>query len=253
MEPSLIALLEEARAERLADELKEKWRSRHKSVCKLIDKRLNALSLDTARPPATHVAMQAPVQALLLDTPIDEEITDDMLDRPLEDLPAIIELWLVTAKTELVGLLQNSDHYKDDAALADLELATVAFMCKACYFDRVLFYPEVLYHQCCTSNRSHWIDRLIPEKADTTHGFVELMGHGFWSAKCLRVRWTGEAKLIVKACGLDPEVTTAKDMHRLDPLLEHWVLEDLAEDNVSQRRSVFTWRHAMKVIFCSSS
>lgn len=252
MKDKLIASVEERRVLRLEYELKKKWQYRHCMALEWIGNYLTTLPLDTVHPPISNIVAYPSFRTVLLDTPIDEGISEEMLHKPLvEHLSTITSKWLESAKEELLQLIRP---YKpnQNLTLKELELANLAFTCSSC--GDPIRYPHILFHSCLSK-----VDRWRgPARADA--GTIEeFNGANYirpWSCEDIKEVRFMDASFIL-ACGLDPETTTQKMMDDLAPLLEQ-PQEDLAknqtryigyrEEDRVPRRIVYSWRQALDVI-----
>ena len=250
MKPSLVEALQEKRSLRLAHELKIKWTARHTTVHRMIEERIRGLPVDVLPPPIGNIVAHPSMEAVLLDTPVDEVITDDMLDKPFEILSEIETAWRNDATEQLLTQLKTLRQV-DNLTVDDLNLAAITFRCGDCY--KWLTYPHILFHLCCSV--SH---RSVPtEDWATLEYFVSVTHQRPWKSTIvlLDLEMAGN---IIRACGLNPETTTYQEMDELNPMLEQPEFDAANNEREAQKiwhkdegrkpkRIVQGWRQAVEV------
>ncbi|KAJ7596354.1 hypothetical protein C8J56DRAFT_917247 [Mycena floridula] len=150
-----------------------------------------------------------------------------LLGDPLSDcekqLPPLLPDLLVSWRKSIVDGLGALTSAQEFSPKAQVELATTAFVCNGCIGAptndgnqpwKVLFYPNVVSHECNTIVRSRYID---PD--DVTDPDKELD----WRPSAQRKPWSSSdlvfnhavfeaTKDVVIAGGLDPEIASIEDM-----------------------------------------
>ena len=111
-------------------------------------------------------------------------------------------------------------------------------------YSEPLFYPKVIGHHCLTSTDDNPWNITDPSIAFNSG----VWGRRQWIDSSLAVDESGEMRMadIIKTCGLDPTVTTVRDMDELDPWLGCSVCAkwgDIAVPNAEVK--VFGWRAAV--------
>jgi len=245
MEKGINSLMEDLRSERLEKTRKNKLLKRCSTVLKLLNARIDALPRDILPPPVGNIIAFAAFQEVILKTPIDEQIGDEMLDRPFEGIRELAIQWRNDADRDLLEVMRKYN-FKDDVTPNDLHLAGLLFFCSKC--SSSLMYPLVLLHTCCYWKHQYtYTNGPSPGTADE----FSFMANRFpWSSEVLSIGTLENVADIIRVCGLDPSTATANMMDELDPFME-----ELAEDNHSEeqnqdpnpRRTVYhNWRNAMK-------
>jgi len=255
MKPKLVSLLEDKRALRLQQELRSKWIRRHMTVCEMIQERKNTLPTDVLPPPDGNIVVHPSMRAVLLDTPIDEPITDEMLNEPFEAISEIEASRQAAAKEELLAQLKALKQ-SDMLTTADLDLAALLFKCGTC--SKWITYPHILFHSCCSTDRQAFTTK----EYGTLQCFIEVTDQRPWTntVKEVGLQLIGD---IVRACGLNPDVATQQEMDELDPMLEQPEvnrLDDiriasckwLSEEDRKRKRVAYGWRQAVQVCCCGS-
>ncbi|KAF9025384.1 hypothetical protein BDP27DRAFT_1543497 [Rhodocollybia butyracea] len=160
--------------------------------------------------------MYKPLENMIWDTPLDENLDDEQLQSKLSDefLPAIIAKWRPAKVREALKIVQKS---QPGASASDLKLATSSFRCTKCE-DR-LFYSEVFHHTCRGQNKSR--NRLSDEQLSIQVSY-HYWGRGCWEPQGISfdTAWLDITKTIIKACGLDPRTATFQDLYDANPLIE---------------------------------
>ncbi|KDQ62076.1 hypothetical protein JAAARDRAFT_170240 [Jaapia argillacea MUCL 33604] len=161
----------------------------------------------------------------IIELPSDVDVTFDDFMPIFEQLPELETQWRQGIERRLVRLVKGapSDNDTDGPDTACLDLATTWFDCHICH--DIISYPRVLFHKCMTA-----IDRRHPKcDVDSPHSpeciiFCrqrETLGGEPWDVDGTKLTYHQEASnltrdFILDVCGMDPEVTTLKDMDALD-------------------------------------
>ncbi|KIK59089.1 hypothetical protein GYMLUDRAFT_44820 [Collybiopsis luxurians FD-317 M1] len=149
-------------------------------------------------------------EGLVWDTPVDEEITSDLMkSKLLEHLPRIIDQWKPKKLQELVEIMQKTH---PEATISGLQLATTVFECSKCC-NLPLVYPQMFYHHCCFEN---------PDANSIRIKLLDYSSTGPWTSRYLTLseKYPTRVKTVIEACSLDPMTTTVQDLWDANPLIE---------------------------------
>lgn len=226
------------KAARLAKERDAVLRKRYALLIDAYRDYISTQAIDTVFPPVVDIAITKVFQSLIVDTPENEILTEeDFVRVVVAQLPIIMQDWRKAKDDELVEILKK---HVPDATVSHLHLATTVFKCDAIGFystccNEPLTYPRVFAHRCTSS-----YDVSTPSVGESlamtwcdTPGVppVDKSLLPFWYLHAVPWNMGGDrisfsevgsrnAKAAVKACGLNPDVTTVEDMNSLDPMLE---------------------------------
>ena len=182
---------------------------------KFYKKYIRGLPADALIPNIADVALSPPVHAILTNERTDFIVTRQTFEGI--NLPSIFSDWKIRLDDELIRMVQGklSKPFTKDQLL----LATTVFYCDACHI--VLFYPQVLVHQCSSP------DGIIP--AWNSSGNIKFDRDGHQAAID-----------IIHILGLDPMAVTAEDMTVRNSELQ-------CLDCMTYRRGSMTmiWSHAV--------
>ncbi|KAK0433550.1 hypothetical protein EV421DRAFT_1428233 [Armillaria borealis] len=160
-------------------------------------------------PRQADVLLSEPFSVVILNTPLLDAVTEEILKEPFVHFKEIAARWREEKNCELQGVMKKSGFEPK------LNLATTLFHCESCASR--LAYPDVLRHFCCTQLR--YISDLDLKK--NRYKALWNMPCHTWYADKLRFDQVGfdNATAVVKLCGLDPETATAQDMDDMNPRL----------------------------------
>ncbi|SJL13372.1 uncharacterized protein ARMOST_16814 [Armillaria ostoyae] len=179
-------------------------------------------------PRQADVLLSEPFSVVILNTPLLDAVTEEILKEPFVHFKEIAARWREEKNCELQGVMKKSGFE------SKLNLATTLFHCESCASR--LAYPDVLRHFCCTQLR--YISDLDLKK--NRYKALWNMPCHTWYADKLRFDQVGfdKATAVVKLCGLDPETATAQDMDDMNPRLT------CLQCSSTNRRCIISWRAA---------
>ncbi|KAF7374998.1 hypothetical protein MSAN_00385900 [Mycena sanguinolenta] len=212
IEAPLVEFLTDLKEKRLVAARAKLIRERRLFAAQVYDKFREALPPDAPYPPKVEVLLTEPFRAVIEDTPDgpDQKLTEESFAAAILSLPEFIADWVQRKETELVEIMQK-DH--PGSVAVDLHLATTFFACST-YDPEPLRFPTILVHRSTTVIRdSEWdfdsLQRTLREEAWNADGNVRLHQQA-----------QRNARLVVEACGLDPDVATSTEMDEINPALE---------------------------------
>ncbi|KAJ3763100.1 hypothetical protein EV360DRAFT_78690 [Lentinula raphanica] len=212
----LVNFLSRCRDVRRAHERETVLTSRIARTKKIYDAILLKSDLREPFPTIGDILCHRVFQALIWETPEEEDLTEDFLhSKLLEHLPEITKEWRVIADQKLLEILQKS---RPTAAISELHLVTTTFRCNKCY-QYPLYYPQLFDHYCATAPS-------FPDNVQRPPITVRCSGP--WSHLsfefCDRDSFSGRnlslATKVVEACSLDPSTATYQDVYDVNPLFE---------------------------------
>ncbi|KAJ7352402.1 hypothetical protein DFH08DRAFT_934809 [Mycena albidolilacea] len=168
---------------------------------------------DAVYPPTIDVLLTEQFRAIIEDTPVhpQEKLTEESFAVALLSLPELSAAWRRRKDAELVEIMKKS---KPDAVEADLHLASTFFACSAGPNPGPIGYPRILVHAPATNFRyGVWDHGSLQStlKLEAWNGGGHIIFHE--QAK-------HNARSVLEACGLDPDVTTRTKMDELNPALQ---------------------------------
>ncbi|KAK7033086.1 hypothetical protein R3P38DRAFT_2920621 [Favolaschia claudopus] len=159
-------------------------------------------------PPKVDVLSTEPFRSVIEDTPVhpEEKITEESFNVALVSVPQFAAAWRQRKDEELVLIMQKiRPHFNAD----HLRLATTFFTCGS----DLVSYPRILVHDAATRYR---YSADYPSLQATLQSEI-------WNAGD-RVKYLERVELnaqsVVRACGLDPDVTTRCEMDEINPAFE---------------------------------
>ncbi|KAI0734945.1 hypothetical protein C8Q72DRAFT_805643 [Fomitopsis betulina] len=238
MEADMVACMEKAREQRLAQERLQQLHAR------LATFKPTMVAL-AEHPEAKRLAMHygdivsLPEVRELMDVPLgsDAVLGPSSFDELRERFGEVVERWHVRVCNELRAYFFGSNGLGVDEKLDPLDLATSRFYCKKCDWSSGLrppmWYPDVLLHQCCQVPLGTGGDEYYACSA-------MILRQWFPSRVCRRgpshalklYKPTALSCKLIEMCGKDPSTATAKEMNELDV---RFVLDE----------KVMTWSNAM--------
>ncbi|KAJ7756437.1 hypothetical protein DFH07DRAFT_959085 [Mycena maculata] len=208
----LIEFLTEKKKERLELQHHRTMRERHLLAGSAYGNWLKTFPPDAIFPPKIEVVTAEPFRAIIEITPIEEKLTEQSFAGALSQVPAFSDDWKRRKDEELLEIMEE---HVPNSVEADLHLATTFFMCSGS--PEPVGYPRILVHSRASSYKYN--DR--PGGIDPT---IKLYFHeDCWNADRLIGFNTAafrNARAVIEACGLDPDVTTAAEMDEIDPAIE---------------------------------
>ena len=195
-------------------------------------------------PGIADVCEMKEIKSIIEDTPMEVEVTKDSFTEAVEEMPRLCDEWRISRSRDLIIMMQvgTEESIKTetvpevDIDLSSLELATTWFHCWNC--TEPIGYPRVLVHGHATSFR-------YGSRIEASVDHFQNLGCEVWNHRGDRVWFYTQAhaaaRPIIAACGLDPDVATAREMDELEPMIEC-----LTCYNIEIRYNLDTGRHAMR-------
>ncbi|KAJ6513362.1 hypothetical protein C8R45DRAFT_344717 [Mycena sanguinolenta] len=229
IEAPLVELLTDLKAKRLVAARSRIMRERRLLAAHVYNKFREALPPDVVYPAKIDVLQTEPFRVVIEDTPVDPEVedilTEDSFAAAISTLPDFSADWRQLKEEELIKIMQK---IRPDSVEADLHLATTFFTCSPT--NPVMPHLNVKNH----------VPRALPALSSSTilvHLSATAMRYGLWDPDSLertlsqeawnaagRVRLHDQAqrnaRFVVEACGLDPDITTSTEMDEINPALE---------------------------------
>jgi hypothetical protein len=211
--------MEDMHSERLRKERKRLLRQRKRAAIEFFKVfKKSKLHEGQFMPEGLDFCDSRPVKKILCQ-PSEVDVDVSSFDILLPQLPTILARWRADLCESLLSVLKNEMVPEPSLSAAQrLGLATTIFQCNKCsgYTPSLLFYPQVLDHQCftptyCAAELEHSIELDL----DTDDEFTI---RGRWSDHHLAMAPTHRkiAQRFVALAGLDPSIATVDDMDQLD-------------------------------------
>ncbi|KAJ7170688.1 hypothetical protein C8R43DRAFT_60482 [Mycena crocata] len=221
IESPLVEFLTDLKKARLEIEHSKILRERRNLAARVYRAFRDTFPPDTVFPPDVDVIRTEPFRVVIEETSIhpEEKVTDESFTAAIASVPQTSVEWKERKDQELVQIMRQS---VPAAVETDLNLATTFFMCSTSNgwgAGEAIGYPRILVHSATTS----WGYRETYEPAGADHDLKTCLGANSWNAagnirfheKAYRI-----AKFVVKACALDPDVTTRAEMDEINPVME---------------------------------
>ena len=185
----------------------------------------------------------------VLGLPADVVLDESHFEEVVSHLPRIFEAWRSRKLAELKEVLEK------EVPDASLDLAIAVFDCPQCLgmvarpSTSLEYYPDVLMHQCTTVGEyapGYHANDDVTVRLALYAGLYAKYGRHAWRTANLFVspKNVGAVKHVVCAAGLDPMVTTVKEMDRGDL---YFVCETCPPVNLEVE--VFGWQAAVCLLF----
>ncbi|KAJ7650256.1 hypothetical protein FB45DRAFT_887444 [Roridomyces roridus] len=235
----LIEFLTQKKTSRLEQEKRNIIQKRRHLAVKAYSDFVASLPFGSITPPKYEVLCTEPFRELIEDTSIHphEEITLESFAEAISELPEFCTDWRESKDEELVDILKE---FKPKATEETLSLATTFFRIDGDprQEQEPIGYPRILVHRAAIPYHSNLFPTIgeMPSLASTIHG-------GAWNAnKMIRpdLKASPNVRAVVRACNLDPKVTTVDEMDELNPVMECVTCASTAG------RLVMRWIHAAK-------
>jgi len=238
MKDNLFFVMDSGRTKRFTSQLNKMWTRRHKLFSDLVQDKIDQFSEGTIMPPVADFAQAPTFRDVLLHTPIEVEITTEMLQNAFSYMPKITQEWRQRVESELFKLANSValGAIRQD----DMDIATLTFECGLCS-DRIR-YPRILFHACTTS--CHDFLYYKEHAVGTLEQFYRDIYQQPWNSKHIIMGPNEHEKRkdIVMACGLNPETTTTRTMDGIDPILR------LVTRRTQSTVLVLRWRSAVSIL-----
>ncbi|KAJ6513375.1 hypothetical protein C8R45DRAFT_344988 [Mycena sanguinolenta] len=209
---TLVEFLTDLKRKRLVAARARLMQERRQLAVQVYTKFREALPPDVPYPPKVEVLLTEPFEAIIEDTSDEEKLTEDSFAAAVSTLPDFLADWRQRKEKELVKIMQKTH---PDSVEADLHLATTFFTCSPTNDAEPLRLPTILVHKSTTviqySNEWYYdsVQRTLGEEAWNASGSIRL-----------HTQAQRNARFVVEACGLDPDVTTSTEMDKINPALE---------------------------------
>ncbi|KAJ6513367.1 hypothetical protein C8R45DRAFT_1068349 [Mycena sanguinolenta] len=181
-------------------------------AARVYDQFREASAPDVLLPPKIDVLLTEPFRVVIEDTPIEETLTEESFAAAISSVAEFSVDWQRRKEKELVKIMRKNH---PDAVEADLHLATTFFSCST-YFTELLGFPTILVHPSPTQFDDQWEEE---DTVDLQHTLQEQAWNADGRVR-LQERAQRNARAVVEACGLDPDVTTGAEMDEINPALE---------------------------------
>ncbi|KAF7374930.1 hypothetical protein MSAN_00379100 [Mycena sanguinolenta] len=232
IETPLVEFLTGLKEERLVATRAKIIRERRQLAARVYNKWRETLPPDVVYPAKIDVLLTEPFRAVIEDTPIEpeEKVTEESFDAAVSSVVEFSADWRRRKQEELVKIMQK---IHPDSVEADLHLATTFFTCSTYTNAEPLSTSTILVHASATAIRyGEWgedsVQKTLGEEAWNAAGRVRLHEQA-----------QRNARFVVEACGLDPDVTTSAEMDEINP-----ALECLNCSNEMYGRCVMRWTRA---------
>ncbi len=150
-----------------------------------------------AIPEASLIPDLHPFRDIIMNTPHDQDLTEDDFAEALATLPDICTLWRQQQEDDLKSKLSALG--RD----VNLSLAVNAFNCSRCSSHPVFHYPYFASHACFNTRSSMTVDN-----PTTSWDYTKIKpAHETIRSNC---------EEIIRSCDLDPAIATAQDMDATD-------------------------------------
>ncbi|KAJ7104156.1 hypothetical protein B0H15DRAFT_11779 [Mycena belliarum] len=220
IEVPLVEFLAGLKKERLRKERQKIIKDRRLRAVQAYNKFRENLGPDALLPPKVEVIGSEPFRTVIEDTSVypEEKVTEESFAGAMLQVPQFSEDWKRRKDAELLQIMKKAC---PDCVAADLQLATTFFACNLSHTAEPFGYPRILVTAAATTLRYHNI--YWDQAGDQDQPVKLCLAEDFWNANQVirfNVHAHENAKSVVLACGLDPEVTTADEMDEINPLLE---------------------------------
>ncbi|KAJ6513374.1 hypothetical protein C8R45DRAFT_345014 [Mycena sanguinolenta] len=208
---TLVEFLTDLKGKRLVAARVRLMQERRQLAVQVYTKFREALPPDVPYPPKVEVLLTEPFETVTEDTPDEEKLTEESFAAAVSTLPEFLADWRQSKEKELVKIMQKT---RPGSVEADLHLATTFFTCSLSNDADPLRLPTILVHKSTTNIRyNEWdfdsVQRTLWEEPWNASGNVRLHAQA-----------QHNARFVVEACGLDPDVTTGTEMDEINPALE---------------------------------
>ncbi|KAJ6502231.1 hypothetical protein C8R45DRAFT_1070742 [Mycena sanguinolenta] len=188
--------------------------------------------IEEPNPRAVDICVMPHIKAMLEDASMDAYTTKESFQELVDDLPRLFDEWRESKTLDLLALLPGHNGDRDLLARA-----TTYFRCDGC--REPIAYPRILAHSCLSELQHGHRNR----EDDVALLYTNLESEP-WNYGGQRVAYyaaaEASAKSVVRACGLNADMTTAQDMDDV----RSW-LACLRCSHKVKGRAVFRWRKAI--------
>ncbi|KAJ7786579.1 hypothetical protein B0H16DRAFT_1876573 [Mycena metata] len=173
-------------------------------------KKFQTFPADTIFPPKHDMISTEPFRTIIEDSPTNPEVklTEESFDAALLHVPNFSAEWRRSKDQELVELMKKTS---PNSTEADLHLATTFFA--GSIRSQAIGYPRILVSSAATAldlwDEPNSLRAALREDSWNANGLIRFHEQAF-----------SNARAVVEACGLDPDVTTAAEMEEINPAME---------------------------------
>ncbi|KAF8907431.1 hypothetical protein CPB85DRAFT_1436555 [Mucidula mucida] len=198
MESSVVEVMEQLRAELLAERIRTAVSRRIVLVKELCQPLIDKMPELPATPPVTMLPIFNEFAKLIAETPHEEELTADHFAAALDYLPTRCARWRHVEEGKMKALLLKAGRSDD------LSLVANAFTCSSCtHFPSVLHHPYFASHRCFFGSSQVGSEQVKPVWYPKLAVAIDQFGQKVCNT-------------IIKMSGLDPKSATASDMDSAD-------------------------------------
>ncbi|KAJ7685461.1 hypothetical protein DFH06DRAFT_1029155 [Mycena polygramma] len=232
MKPQLVDLMQSVTEKMQRRKRKALLKKRQRLLLSVLKEYNHERPLDEINPRAVDVCVMPHIKAMLEDASMDAYTTEESFQEVVDDLSRLFEEWRESRTLRLLALLPGGATDRDF-----LSRATTYFRCAGC--QEPIAYPRILAHACLSElqhghrNREDDVALLCMNLDSEPWNFDGKRVSHYPAAET-------SATSVVRACGLDANLTTAQDMDDVGP----W-LECLRCTHKVKGRAVFRWRKAI--------
>lgn len=247
IEPTLVALMEEIKEERVKARKQDTLVARAGLLRKLVDEYATTLPVGQATPSAADI-VNMPAFKSIMETPLvddwDDTVTADSSKDAFSELPALSETWREAAMKSLRALLPagESDSDKQASVAEPLDLATSLFSCSRCGKSVVFHWEQVLGHAAAHNRAYMFVSPGITEEEARLYRLIDAVP---WtrhvSTFAVDAIMAAFAAHLVELCGGDVQTMTTAEMDALD----HRFTCDVCQPKV---RNAMSWRAMVSAV-----
>ena len=247
--PKLNSLLDSVKTKRLQRERMTAINDRYRTMATILDSYFLTQDLRKAFPSVADVCDMRDVKSIIQDTPVEVTVTKDSFAEVEARLPRLCDEWRSAKDQELVSMMQTAgvegcikieEGEEDEVDVSCLDLATTWFLCRDC--TEPISYPRVLAH-------GHAIAIDYRNRRGDEPEMLIGLNCDLWNRNGDRISFHQPAheaaRMIVQACGLDPDLTTADVMNGIDPILECTACYD-ETNGCNSGKLAMRWRRAVR-------
>ncbi|KAF7374990.1 hypothetical protein MSAN_00385100 [Mycena sanguinolenta] len=212
----LVELLAELKERR---ERVDAIKNRQRLAARVYDQFREASPPGMLLPPRIDVLLTEPFRVVIEDTLAEEVLTEESFAAAISSVAEFSVGWRRRKEKELIKIMRKN---RPGAVQADLHLATTFFTCSI-YPAEPLRFPAILVHPSATEFDEWGEVDSEEEDEDTRVDLQYTLQEAAWNADdCVQLQERAQrsARFIVRACGLDPDVTTGAEMDEINPALE---------------------------------
>jgi hypothetical protein len=248
--PKLIAVLETIKSRRMQRDRRRAINDRCLIMANILDAYILTQDPAQAFPSVADVCDLKEVRTIIQDTPVEVVVTKDSFAEVEAQLPRLCDEWTSSKNRELVAMMKAAgveesikieEGQESEVDVSCLRLATTWFSCRDC--QEPIGYPRVLAHG--HANAFDYRDR----RSDDTPEMFQSLNCDLWNRNGNRIGFHLQAyeaaRMVVTACGLDPDMTTAEVMNEKDPILACSACYD-ATGGPNGGKLVMRWRRAVR-------